>query len=557
MIIGLIFPPKAIFKDITGQNAIIPSDEMIYGAWLAEESIFKAVIKYGSLNEYHFFTVLPNNELFNKLYKKSIFFNNPKFKNIKIIELDKLPFCFQKTKYNIFFSTFNNLYYLSYLRLSYASEIFPITSMAYTVSYPYELYKTFFKNMLSNLYFFDSIFCISYAQRKVIKNINKFIINSLKNDNDIKVTYKGRLDYLPLGIDSEDYDKIDKNDAKNYFNISKDKIVILYFGRFSIYDKMDLHPILLALKELSKKRKNITLIFAGRDLQGNYASKIKKMAKEMNISRNIKFYLNPSGKMKHLLFAASDIFISPSDNIQESFGLTILEAMAYGLPVVASDWDGYRELVQHNRTGFLIPTHWLNCGRNLQSTDITMDSWQQDHLYAAQSVSVDIKKMIEYLSILIENRKLRLEFGSNGKNIVAKKYDWSVLIPKYEKLWKYLSDLSQNYEIKNNMKWAFIPQYFDFFKHYATKIIKDDSRVVIAEYGIYVLKTKKVPYVPYDLQSVILTNILFLILTFLYDRNDKSVKAIKKYIKVIFKTADINIDYHIMWMLKKGLIELV
>ena len=53
---------------------------------------------------------------------------------------------------------------------------------------------------------------------------------------------------------------------------------------------------------------------------------------------------------------AADVFVSPSDNIQETFGLAVLEAMASGLPVVASDWDGYRDLVADGETGFLVPT---------------------------------------------------------------------------------------------------------------------------------------------------------------------------------------------------------
>ena len=45
-----------------------------------------------------------------------------------------------------------------------------------------------------------------------------------------------------------------------------------------------------------------------------------------------------------------------ADNIQETFGLVVIEAMACGLPVVASDWDGYRDLVEDGVTGLLVPT---------------------------------------------------------------------------------------------------------------------------------------------------------------------------------------------------------
>ena len=55
-------------------------------------------------------------------------------------------------------------------------------------------------------------------------------------------------------------------------------------------------------------------------------------------------------------WASADIFCSLSDNIQESFGLTPVEAMAAGLPCVVSDWDGYRDTVRHGEDGFRVDT---------------------------------------------------------------------------------------------------------------------------------------------------------------------------------------------------------
>jgi hypothetical protein len=52
----------------------------------------------------------------------------------------------------------------------------------------------------------------------------------------------------------------------------------------------------------------------------------------------------------------ADIFISLADNIQETFGLTPIEAMAAGLPVVVADWNGYQETVRHEVDGLRIPT---------------------------------------------------------------------------------------------------------------------------------------------------------------------------------------------------------
>ena len=52
--------------------------------------------------------------------------------------------------------------------------------------------------------------------------------------------------------------------------------------------------------------------------------------------------------------------MSLSDNFQETFGLTPLEGMASGLPVIVSDWNGYKSTVRNNIDGFKIPTYSLN-----------------------------------------------------------------------------------------------------------------------------------------------------------------------------------------------------
>ena len=48
------------------------------------------------------------------------------------------------------------------------------------------------------------------------------------------------------------------------------------------------------------------------------------------------------------------------DNTQETFGLAVAEAMAAGLPVVASNWNGYRDLVRHGVDGYLVPSRWAS-----------------------------------------------------------------------------------------------------------------------------------------------------------------------------------------------------
>ena len=69
------------------------------------------------------------------------------------------------------------------------------------------------------------------------------------------------------------------------------------------------------------------------------------------------------------LYNAADVFTSPIDNLQETFGLTPLEAMSCGVPQVVSDWDGYKDTVEDGITGFRIPVYWTDCQDDLASRD--------------------------------------------------------------------------------------------------------------------------------------------------------------------------------------------
>ena len=107
------------------------------------------------------------------------------------------------------------------------------------------------------------------------------------------------------------------------------------------------------------------------------------------------------------------------DNIQETFGLTPLEAMAAGLPVVVSDWDGYRFTVRDGIEGFLVPTLGGPPGP-IGETIVTrhaarIDTYQSYVGSIAQHTAVHVGSAATPLGQLIASPDLRRRMGAAGR----------------------------------------------------------------------------------------------------------------------------------------------
>ena len=117
------------------------------------------------------------------------------------------------------------------------------------------------------------------------------------------------------------------------------------------------------------------------------------------------FVPNKDERFPDGLWAAGDIFLSLVDNVQESFGLTPIEAMAAGLPRVLSDWDGYRDSVTHGEDGFLVPTRQPPPGSGAALASLLLDGRDQYGGYLAKtalSVAIDQEMAAQCIAMLIK-----------------------------------------------------------------------------------------------------------------------------------------------------------
>ena len=163
----------------------------------------------------------------------------------------------------------------------------------------------------------------------------------------------------------------------------KGGLMVLLLGRL---EEQKGHAFAIeALRQIHERSPNIFLFFAG---EGQLESKLKEQCKNANLL-NVIYFLGRRNDPERLLEAA-DLVLLPSTF--EGLPLSIVEAMACAVPVIASDIDGTREIVIHEQTGLLVPPE------------------------DASSIAASIIR-------LANDRSLRRRLGENGRQFVEQHFD--------------------------------------------------------------------------------------------------------------------------------------
>lgn len=157
------------------------------------------------------------------------------------------------------------------------------------------------------------------------------------------------VEVMPNFIDTEFYRSCpsieEKQNQKNNFLIKGKSIV--YMGRVSYEKSID--QVLLAFKEVVKKDANVKLMIVG---DGPDKKKLENLADSLGIKDRITFTGFLRGQELVEALWANDIFVTASKS--ENMPVSVIEAMACGLPVVAVGEKGLNEIVYPDKNGFLV-----------------------------------------------------------------------------------------------------------------------------------------------------------------------------------------------------------
>lgn len=201
----------------------------------------------------------------------------------------------------------------------------------------------------------------------------------------------------PFGVDTKLFSPSGNTIEKNYFSIGFVKSLSPIYGPDDVID-----AFILFQKENPQSHARLTITGKGPDEQ-----RLKEKVSSLGLSDKITFtgYI-PNSELPEF-FRIFDVALFMSH--QESFGVAAVEAMACGIPVVATATDGFSEVVRDGSTGIIVPVG-------------------------------DIRSAADALNRLYLDPSLRKRFAMEGRRVVEKEYDWDDNVNIVMDLYKRIED---------------------------------------------------------------------------------------------------------------------
>jgi rhamnosyl/mannosyltransferase len=245
----------------------------------------------------------------------------------------------------------------------------------------------FFGELLRRFYLFP---LLKFSKR-IIATSQNYVEGS-----SILRKFRNKIDVIPVGVDIRKFRplKVEKPKEK----------VLLFLGRLFHYKGLEY--LLQAIKIVSEKRKDFVLYVVG---EGKLRKKLERMAKSLKIENFVKFTGKVSDKQAIKYYNLCDIFILPSIHKSEAFGISQLEAMACGKPVISTNLKGSAVpwINQHMKTGLVVEPK-------------------------------NSKALAEAILYLLENEKMKKKFGQNARKRILKFFTQKKMLEQTISLYKSL-----------------------------------------------------------------------------------------------------------------------
>ncbi len=249
------------------------------------------------------------------------------------------------------------------------------------------------------------LFPMKPFHRFALKNISKAIAVSSAVESNLETIFpKQKIKNIPNGIEVKSLSDQERKTLGEEFrflhNISFDAKLVGVIGELKQLKGQ--RDFVLAAYEIARQFPDAFFVVVGKDYQRNksFRAELKRLVKVFSLTANFLFldWIEDSEP----LLSALDVFVSPSHS--ESFGLAILEALANGAAVVATETEGAKELIEADISGKLVAVN-------------------------------QPQKLAEAVCELLNDETLRRRLTGNAKKSAREKFDLERMIEETEKLY--------------------------------------------------------------------------------------------------------------------------
>ena len=252
-----------------------------------------------------------------------------------------------------------------------------------------------------------------FVRRMALFFYNKYLLDKVLSCADIIISpseyyidesrflgeYRDKIVAIPNGINVEDFNiPLSKEECRRKLGLPLDKDIILFVGSLTPYKGPEV--LVKAMQKIVKEVPDTELVFVG---SGKMRDELGKLAEKIGIKNNLKFAGFVEESMKPLYYKAADIFALPSTLNTEVFPIVLLEASAAGLPMVVSDLNTFKCIIEDGYNG----------------------------LFTKRG---DEKSLADAIVYLLENEDIREKMGKNARKKVEN-YSWDRIAKETEKVY--------------------------------------------------------------------------------------------------------------------------
>jgi glycosyltransferase involved in cell wall biosynthesis len=236
--------------------------------------------------------------------------------------------------------------------------------------------------------------------RLVLKDSDRVIVVSRKTmEYVLKLgADASRTSVMYNGVDTNFFSPMNKEECRDKLGLPKNRTLVLTVRRL-VY-KNGLDTLIQSTSLLARDHPGLLFIVAGKGPNRNL---IEKRVRELRLEGNIKLAGFVPERLLPYYYNAADYFVVPSSS-GEGLPLVLLEAMACGLPVIATIVGGIPEIIENMVNGFLVPPR-------------------------------NPKAMAETISTLLSNKELGTAIGKRARKTVEEKFTWEENLRRLQKVY--------------------------------------------------------------------------------------------------------------------------